>query len=553
MKKFNSISINQSILIVLVLAVGFLVRYINLTGDAPAGDISRSGVFYVDEGTYAHNVVNKALFGRWFLQDDYNAISNVPVFSLFQFLMVKIFGVGLAQIRLGGIIYSLVSLLLLWVILRPYDSRAAIYALMLGSFNYFFIIYNRLALLENLLVLFLVVIAGLLFQYHQQQKSIWLILTTLFFVAGYFVKATIVFFLPVILVTIYLSNNTWKKRIQQIEIFFVTLLILIFIARYGWILPHRDDWLYFQQLNISLKIPHSPLQVLLNYARYFGNLKLFPFMPVIYTVFLFYVGILICRLYQRETISFPEKFFLTWTLSGILFLGFFAYSPPRFSLVLMPAIISLAAIFLSTARDQNFRQFHSKYLPVFIVVVFICAAQVAFGFYRIIRDHHHFLSCYLPLLSLLLIGLLYWVSKKKVLPKISSIIFASILIVQFIQIGNYHLAIRYSYFNAIKDMQAVMNQYPVKPDVLAGDIAPLVATELQVKAVNVIFRAETERNRFLSQRPTFLVLQDKKHLVRLQRKMPKYLWDVQLLKSYRIFDNYTHHDDTYFYRINAAQ
>ena len=73
-KPFSQSKIRTIALLLFILLIGFLFRFINLKGDAPAGDIFRSGVFYVDEGTYAHNVVNKALFGKWFLQDDYNAM-----------------------------------------------------------------------------------------------------------------------------------------------------------------------------------------------------------------------------------------------------------------------------------------------------------------------------------------------------------------------------------------------------------------------------------------------------------------------------------------------
>ena len=58
--------------------------------------------------------------------------------------------------------------------------------------------------------------------------------------------------------------------------------------------------------------------------------------------------------------------------------------------------------------------------------------------------------------------------------------------------------------------------------------------------------------RFIHFHPTFLVLQDRKQLIRLQRKMPDYLVDIQVLKSYRIFDNYVNNDDTYFYKINVS-
>ncbi|UCE06937.1 MAG: glycosyltransferase family 39 protein [bacterium] len=543
--------VQQIALLVLTLLVGFFFRFINLTGDAPAGDISRSGVFYVDEGTYAHNVVNKALFDQWFLKDDYNAISNVPIFSMFQYAIVKIFGVGLAQIRFGGIFYSLLSLLLLWLILKSFDPDAAWIAFILGAGNYFFIIYNRLALLENLLILFLVIIFGLLFLYHKRQRLIWLVLATTCFVAGYFVKATVIFFVPVILITIYLTNPSWKMRLRHFIVFLTILFLLAIGGIYFWILPHQEDWLYFQQLNISLKLPDSPLQLVFNYARYIGNLKLFPFMPVTYAIFLYSVGWLIVNLIRKKEISFPEVFFMTWALSGILLLGFFAYSPPRFSLILIPAVVSLVAIFLTKMKQHNFYLPKQDAVLIVGIVALMCCSQIAFGFYRIIRDQHHYLSCYLPFLSLVVPGFLYWANKKLLQRKISYSLLISIIVINLAQIGHYHFTIKYSYYNAMRDMKYQMDQYPKQPKVLAGDIAPLVATELKMKAVNIIFLPQKERNRFLYCCPAFLVLQDRKQLIHLQRKMPEYLADIQLLKSYCIFNNYINKDNTYFFKINA--
>ena len=548
-KSLSESKLKQPVFLIFILLIGFLFRFMNLKGDAPAGDISRSGVFYVDEGTYAHNVVNKALFGEWFLSDDYNAMSNVPVFSLVQYAIVRTFGVGLVQIRSGAILYSLLSLILIWVILKSVDSNAAIFAVILGAVNYFFIIYNRLALLENLLNLFLVIIAGLLFIYYHKKKSTWLIFATIFFVAGYFVKATVIFFLPVILIAIYLTNPFWKNRIFHLSVFIATLILLAIGCYYLWILPHKADWLYFQQLNISLKIPGSPIQILSNYARYFGNLKLFPFMPIIYTVFLFYLGSLVCNLFKREKLSFPEILFMTWAVSGILFLGFFEYSPPRFSLILMPAIISLVAMFLSRIGQKNFQLSRKECLIIITFVSIICCGQILFGIYRIVRDHHHFLSCYLPWLSLPCLGFLFW-THKSLLQKKNYWIFTCIIILNLIQVGHYNLTIKFSYYDAFKDMKFQMDQYPGEPKILAGDIAPLVATELKIKAVSIIFRPLSEKDRFLQQGPRFLILQDRLQLDRLKQKMPDYLSSVYLLKSYRIFKNYINKDNTYFYRIN---
>ena len=541
---------HTQIFIFFIIIFAFIVRFINLTGDAPAGDISRSGVFYVDEGTYAHNAVNKALFGEWFLQDDYNPISNVPIYSLFQFVILKIFGVSLKSIRYGGIFFFLFSLLLFWFFLKPFDRRAALIAIVLGASSYFFIIYNRIALLENLLVLFLSIVTAFLFLYHQKNKLIWLILATLFFVAGYFVKATIIFYSPLFLVAIFFSSNPLKPKLRHFSIFLLTAAMLAIISYFVWILPHQSDWIYFQNLNLFAKVTLSPIQILTNYGRYIFNLKLFQFMPVTYTLFLFSIGAILLNLVKGKKVTFAEAFFVTWAMSVFLFLGFFAYSPPRFSLILMPAIFCLVGLFLSKCLHGEYSLALKQNNILLTAIFLITGLQIWFGFFRIVRDGHFYLSCFLPLFSLPALFLLYLIPKNPGSQKIIFFMLIAILFLNIFQVGQYHFSMQHSYYNAIKSIEEAIRQAPEKEQVLAGDIAPLVATELNIKAVNIIFREETEQVRFLNQRPRFLILQDKNEMNRLQQKMPDYLNRVQLLKTYRIFENYVKNDDTYFYKIN---
>lgn len=536
--------------ILLILICAFVFRFINLNGDAPAGDISRSGVFYVDEGTYAHNAVNKALFGEWFLKNDYNPISNIPIFSLCQYLFLKLFGVSLQTIRFGGIVYSLISLLLMWIILKPYDFRAAWLAMIFGASNYFFIIYNRLALLENLLILFLCLITAVLFLYHRKNKIIWLILASVIFFAGYFVKATIIFYTPLFFVAIFFSANSLKTKMKHASIFILISFALAFVSYAVWIIPHQPDWAYFQNLNISAKFTFSPVHIMHNYGRYIFNLKLFQFMPVTYTLFLFSIGTIIYHLFQGRRVPFIELFFGTWALCGFIFLGFFAYSPPRFSLILMPAIFSLVSLFLTRLFRGEFNLTGRSTNKVLIFITLIVCFQIWFGFFRIFRDGHLYPSCFFPLFALPALYLLRRIGKNPRSTIHAFLFLSAILVLNLFQTTHYHVTIQHSYYHAMQSMKDFIQKQPEKQRVIAGDIAPLVATELNVKAVNILFRKEMERIRFLQQRPRFLMLQDKNELDRLRQKLQDYLADVELIKSYTIFDNYVTNDDTYFYKIN---
>ncbi len=542
---------HKYLIIVIILLLSAGVRFIHLCGDAPVGDISRSGEFYVDEGTYAHNVSNKIIFGKWFLDNDYNAISNVPIFSLFQYGLLKIFGLSLFSLRSTGIIYTIATLLLLWLLLRKYDQNLAYLVMLIGGMNYFLIIYNRLALLENLILLFLIIITIFLYLYHQRNSVNWLIAAIVFFWAGYFIKATIMFYLPLIFLVIFIRPVSRMVKMYHFFIYSLMTSFVLLIIYFLWISPHSIDWHYFEVRNIHYNINQSFLVFMTNYARYLSNLKLFQFMPITYSLFLFYLTYTFYEFILKKKLMFFEWFFSAWAICGFLFLGFFKYSPPRHSVILMPAIFVLAGIFILKLYRKEI-DFSDKNKWILLAPVSLLSlSQILFGFYRVFIYKQNYLSCYLPLISLLLLPLLFRIIKNRFNTRITSVmIVLAILMLNVVQIYRYYSTIQFSYFKAIQDMKATMKTENASYIVLVGDIAPFLSVELHTKAVNIILKSDTEERRILDNRPNFLVLQEQKELQRLSEKLPQYFKEVELIKTYKIFNNYRNNDDTYLYHIN---
>ena len=61
------------------------------------------GITWHDEGVWAHNARNKALFGQWQL-DQWNPMYVSPVFTGLEYLSFSVFGVGLWQARLVSVV-----------------------------------------------------------------------------------------------------------------------------------------------------------------------------------------------------------------------------------------------------------------------------------------------------------------------------------------------------------------------------------------------------------------------------------------------------------------
>src|SRR5437660_11263199 len=114
------------------------------------------GVVWHDEGAWVHNARNKALFGAW-QQDAWNPMFIAPVFTGLEYLSFAALGVGVRQARLVGEIAGWISVLLLaFGMRRTAGDTAGIIAGALLATNYVYLMYDRAAIMEGLIVAFIV-------------------------------------------------------------------------------------------------------------------------------------------------------------------------------------------------------------------------------------------------------------------------------------------------------------------------------------------------------------------------------------------------------------
>ena len=117
---------------------------------------STVGVVWHDEGAWTHNARNKALFGAW-RQDEWNPVYIAPVFTALEYASFEAFGVGVRQARLVSQIAGTISVLLLALGVRRLAGRMA--GLLAGGLlatNYVYVMYDRAAIMEALMVAFIV-------------------------------------------------------------------------------------------------------------------------------------------------------------------------------------------------------------------------------------------------------------------------------------------------------------------------------------------------------------------------------------------------------------
>jgi 4-amino-4-deoxy-L-arabinose transferase-like glycosyltransferase len=117
---------------------------------------STVGVVWHDEGAWVHNARNKALFGAWRL-DEWNPVYIAPVFTALEYASFEALGVGVRQARLVSAVSGVISVLLLALgMRRTAGDAAAIIAGGLVATNFVYVMYDRAAIMEGLMVAFIV-------------------------------------------------------------------------------------------------------------------------------------------------------------------------------------------------------------------------------------------------------------------------------------------------------------------------------------------------------------------------------------------------------------
>jgi len=542
--------------LILVLIIAASIRIIFLYADAPAADMSRSGDFLADEGTWANNALNWALTGKWYIPNGYNPGVSSPVFMLFDFVLLKIFGISLYALRIGGVLCSLVSLYFFHLIItsnsfpghnppQPNEAigRGATLPMLLAATNFPLIIFNRLAFLENLLICFLLWAAYSLMRYLRGEgKPYWLASCWLSIFAGYWTKPSIMFF---VLVMIGLICYYQLKRRRSFISISVAMCIIFIVGVVSWKSYYPQDSQCFYQINILSRISFDPVVIIKSYAQYIGHLKFYEFMPITYSLA---IWMLLYSIKNKENCAskLPPVAVLwsIWLMVGILFFGFFAYSPPRYSLTLVLPICGLAGYFFSDTVATNLPQ--KRYIPLFIIALLQCF----FGYYRFSSLNQRYASIFYPLLGLLTVVMLFiFFDQPQRIKWIKRSLLLAILLLQSAQIFNYYLHREYSLFTAMEQVSQIIHHEKKSNVIIAGDSAMIMALHAKTRAIDIVFCSDNLPLLVSELKPQYLFLEDPDELTRLKDQLPAYWANAQPLFSTKLMHNYLHGKNAVFYKI----
>ncbi len=335
----------------LLLVVAAVLRTQHIQADPPEilPRISGSAGIYFDEGIYCHNARNRILFGKW-ITDEWNPlVYNAPL-TLIYFLGFKWFGISIVTVKAINILFGLLGILLFHAGLRRYLAPAAALALTaLFACDFYWLMYNRLGLLENFSALcFLLSFYLFVVSENKRWPVFFLGLTA---AVAALSKYLFLYFLIATMLAV--AYRAWQRSDVRHFLCFVAGGLMAglpwFFAIY---LPFRSTFGKIGSGWGMLALPRSLAQAWANVLhhplpRYLQLLPLAGFLLILFGA---WALLKIVSSREADRPSGLDVFVALWIVGAVLSLGLLNYRPLRYYLPLLPAIY-LAISLLVRDRD----------------------------------------------------------------------------------------------------------------------------------------------------------------------------------------------------------
>jgi len=325
-------------LLLAILALATLLRTIYPVADPPWQ--STVGVVWHDEGAWTHNARNKALFGAW-RQDEWNPVYIAPVFTALEYASFTSFGVGVWQARLVSEVAGVLSVLLLVLgVRRIAGPLAGVVAGALLATNYVYVMYDRAAIMEALMVAF--VVASWYCSTRAEKDPRWGALAGVCATLAFFTKAAAAFYVGALFLLVVAS----AFRRKDLAVWTIGgLAISAGLIGVFFVLPHWNDYQFYNwQMSVTRK-PSYDLASIVTRVTWF---------PILHDTFsrmwaalaLGLIGAWGVVLRWREA-GDGERLLLLWIAVGTIELLVHDVGNERRLVFLIPALIALASVVLA--------------------------------------------------------------------------------------------------------------------------------------------------------------------------------------------------------------
>jgi 4-amino-4-deoxy-L-arabinose transferase-like glycosyltransferase len=232
----------------------FCLHFPHLLADFPNHSPWMDYSKYTDEGWYANAAIRYHLTGHWYLRGDFNPAVALPVWPLLLALVFHFTGVSLAATRAAALLVLGLNLLLSYALLRTQVSRRlALLALTLLLTSPILYAFSRLALLEPLLMTFLLLswlLALHLPRASARAQTPLLLAAGLLFCLMVLTKTTALFLLPSTLFLLWRAFPSLRTRLKALSISLATAALAWAAWYFLFVTPrYRADYRYLFTAN----------------------------------------------------------------------------------------------------------------------------------------------------------------------------------------------------------------------------------------------------------------------------------------------------------------
>ncbi len=300
-----------------------------------------------DPPSIVHAARNKVLFGTW-VRDDSKDLVFYPLLNVITSAAYSMFGATRLVIQVLAALFGTATIAALaWALRRGPGERMALAGAALAAFSFWIVMFSRVPVAENLVLLLLVLAAG--FALGRTSRD-WVLAGLFVGVAAFFGKIHALAIVPALALFLYFGRPRAALRFAALGFAAGGALWIALI-----LIPQReaifDQVFRAKELYGSSPLTKSPLETLLAPLRALRNswfFLRFPFIPLVGGWFA------ISTLARRDAFSARtatgESLFASWVAGAWLLLSFLAYQAPRYFLIVAIPLAACAVFQIEAWR-----------------------------------------------------------------------------------------------------------------------------------------------------------------------------------------------------------
>ncbi|WP_396269788.1 ArnT family glycosyltransferase [Granulicella cerasi] len=355
-----------SYLLLAASAVLFLLHFLHLGADFPNNSPWVDWSKYTDEGWYGDAAIRHFLFGHWYWKGDFNPATALPVWPAVELLPFKLFGVSPIVARATTLCVFAATLIAFYILLRRFarlhrkdggPSLAPAFCVFLMCASPFFFVFERMAILEPLLILLTTLAMLAASSMHRcrapgvplRQRLLPALALGVLLPLMVLTKTTGLFLVPALAYMVWARAGYRWRHALEMGIPPALLGLALWLAYFvGYVRPrYLEDYRYLFSANAYTGILLEPFdKVVLNTfadGMWMGR--------VIYPAFFIVLALII--FWRPQLFRNPLKpALLLWATGYVLFLGYHNNLQPRYYLVVAAPVFAFVAMGLDSFRYE---------------------------------------------------------------------------------------------------------------------------------------------------------------------------------------------------------